>query len=237
MKPIINLLFFSYFLIGSTAVGHSQTLTGKLANPLKGMKQMDIVIWPLGLDRSITIGQLTADGSLEFTFPPKEDFLTGNGAQQMVVNDFEHALAFNCLGKDEMAYPDGMAARMGPISLWYKGRYAGVLFPVSGEALIPWLEDEAYNDPVKGTFYQLVYLARAATLDTQCTTSYRFSDSIVVANYDHQLQLEAGLNFVAYDIEEIHKMGQRPTSSKPNKVTIRNIKDGSDDIKWFAKYF
>ncbi len=228
---------FTFLLLLLSVSGSGQTLTGKLVNPLKGKKQMDIAIWPLGLDRSITIGKLKADGTLVFTFPPKESFQPDNEAQQMVVNDLKYALAFNCLGQEEAMYPETMAAPINPVTLWHKGRYAGVLFPVTNEALIPWLEDEAYNNPEKGTFYELIYLAQATTLNMQCTTTHQFSGDIVEATYDYQLELEAGLNFIAYTIEDIYETDPKVTSFKPSKVTVKNIQEGLDGIQWFAKYF
>ena len=232
MKQVLTLL-----LLLTCTLGNSQTLKGKLINPLKGMKQMDIAIWPLGLDKSISIGQLTADGTLEFEFPAKESFLSENEAQQMVANDLKHAFAFNCLGREEATYPEIMAARINPISLWYKGRYAGVLFPVTNEGMIPWMEDEAYNNPEKGTFYELIYLAQATTLNMQCTTTNQFSGDVVESTYDYQLELEAGLNFIAYTIEEIYETDPKVTSFKPSRVTVKNIQEGLDGIQWFAKYF
>ncbi len=232
MKKLFTLLTLLLSVLGS-----AQTLTGKLVNPLKGMKQMDIEILPLGLDRSITIGKLKADGTLEFTFPPIESFLSDNEAQQMVVNELKYALYFNCLGQEESLYPEIMALQIKPITLWYKGRYSGVLFPVTSEAMIPWLEDEAYNNPEKGTFYELIYVAQATTLNMQCTTTNQFSGDVVKSTYDYQFELEAGLNFIAYHIKEIYETYPKVTSFKPSKVTVKNIKVGLDDIQWFAKYF
>ena len=165
MKKLFTLLTLLLSVLGS-----AQTLTGKLVNPLKGMKGMDIAIWPLGLDRSITIGQLKTDGTLEFTFPPKESFLSDNEAQQMVANDLKYALYFNCLGQEEGLYPEIMAG------------------------------------------------------------------DVVEATYDYQLELEAGLNFIAYSIEEIYETNPKVTSFKPSRVTVKNIREGLDGIQWFAKY-
>lgn len=58
-------------------LGHTQTLTGKLENPLQNMPEMDIVLWPLGMDSAVTIGKLTANGTLEFNFPEK-NWLNGS---------------------------------------------------------------------------------------------------------------------------------------------------------------
>ena len=197
---------------------------------------MDIAIWPLGLDRSITIGKLKADGTLEFTFPPKESFQSNNEAQQVVADDLKYAFYFNCLGQGEAVYPEIMAAQIKPITLWYKGRYSGVLFPVTSEGMIAWLEDEAYNNPEKGTFYELIYVSQATTLNMQCATTNQFSRDVVKSTYDYQLELEAGLNFIAYTIEEIYETDPKVTSFKPSKVAVKNIKEGLDGIQWFAKY-
>src|SRR5690606_2364374 len=216
--------------------GHTQSFTGKLENPLQNMPEMDIVLWPLGLDSAVTIGKLTTNGTLEFNFPEKEAFQSANAEKQMVVDDFKHALRFNCIGQDEPEYPNVMATNISPISLWYKERFVGVLFPVTDEALMHWLEDEAYNNPVKGKFYDVVYVAEATTFKTECATTLQFSEETVNASYHYQLELEAGLNFIAYTIEDIHKMNSKVTSNKPSKVVVKNIK-AEDGIKWIAKYF
>ncbi|RYH74843.1 hypothetical protein EVU94_07450 [Flavobacteriaceae bacterium 144Ye] len=216
--------------------GHTQSFTGKLENPLQNMPEMDIVLWPLGLDSAVTIGKLTTNGTLEFNFPEKEAFQSANAEKQMVVDDFKHALRFNCIGQDEPEYPNVMATNISPISLWYKERFVGVLFPVTDEALMHWLEDEAYNNPVKGKFYDVVYVAEATTFKTECATTLQFSEETVNASYDYQLELEAGLNFIAYTIEDIHKMNSKVTSNKPSKVVVKNVK-AEDGIKWIAKYF
>lgn len=217
-------------------LGHTQTLTGKLENPLQNMPEMDIVLWPLGMDSAVTIGKLTANGTLEFNFPEKEAFQSADAEKQMVVDDFKHALRFNCIAQGEPEYPNAMATIISPISLWYKERYVGVLFPVTDEALMHWLEDEAYNNPVEGTFYDMVYVDEATTLKTDCSTTLQFSEETVNASYHYQLNLEVGLNFIAYTIEDIHKMNSKVTSNKPSKVVVKNVK-AEDGIKWIAKYF
>jgi len=229
-----QLLTFLGLLLGIS--GHTQSFTGKLENPLQNMPEMDIVLWPLGLDSAVTIGKLTTNGTLEFNFPEKEAFQSANAEKQMVVDDFKHALRFNCIGQDEPEYPNVMATNISPISLSYKERFVGVLFPVTDEALMHWLEDEAYNNPVKGKFYDVVYVAEATTFKTECATTLQFSEETVNASYDYQLELEAGLNFIAYTIEDIHKMNSKVTSNKPSKVVVKNVK-AEDGIKWIAKYF
>lgn len=56
MKSILILFATIIFTTGQT-----QTLTGKLENPLQNMPEMDIVLWPLGLDSAVTIGKLTVN--------------------------------------------------------------------------------------------------------------------------------------------------------------------------------
>ncbi len=216
--------------------GHTQTHTGKLENPLKNMPEMDIVLWPMGMDSAVTIGKLTTNGTLEFNFPEKEAFQSADTEKQMVADDFKYALRFNCIGQDEPKYPNVMATSISPISLWHKNRYVGVLFPVTDERLMHWMEDEAYNNPIEGTFYEIVYVAEATTLKTECAATFQFSEETVNANYHYQLELESGLNVIAYTIEDIHKMNSKVTSNKPSKVVVKNVK-AEDGIKWIAKYF
>ncbi|EMQ94513.1 hypothetical protein D778_00466 [Xanthomarina gelatinilytica] len=217
-------------------LGHTQTHTGKLENPLKNMPEMDIVLWPMGMDSAVNIGKLTANGTLEFNFPEKEAFQSADTENQMVADDFKYALRFNCIGQDEPEYPIVMATSISPISLWHKNRYVGVLFPVTDERLMHWMEDEAYNNPIEGTFYEIVYVAEATTLKTECATTFQFSEETVNASYHYQLELEAGLNVIAYTIEDIHKMNSKVTSNKPSKVVVKNVQ-AEDGIKWIAKYF
>ncbi|WP_323028387.1 hypothetical protein [Gelidibacter japonicus] len=217
-------------------LGYTQTLTGKLENPLQNMPEMDIVLWPLGMDSAVTIGKLTANGTLEFNFPEKEAFQSADAEKRMVVDDFKHALRFNCIAQGESVYPNVKATSISPISLWYKNRYVGVLFPVTDEKLMHWLEDETYNNPVEGTFYDMIYVDEATTLKTDCSTTLQFSEETVNASYHYQLELEVGLNFIVYTIEDIHKMNSKVTSNKPSKVVVKNVQ-AEDGIKWIAKYF
>jgi hypothetical protein len=82
----------------------------------------------------------------------------------------------------------------------------------------------------------MVYVDEATTFKTDCSTTLQFSEETVNASYHYQLELEAGLNFIAYTIEDIHKMNSKVTSNKPSKVVVKNVK-AEDGIKWIAKYF
>lgn len=141
------------------------------------------------------------------------------------------------MGNSLIQYPDALTARLSPIGLWYKNRYVGVLFPVTDQALIPWLEDEAYNNPVKGTFYDIIYVSKPTSFLANCTTSLQFSSEKINANYEYDLELKLGLNFIAYTIESIYEFDPLITSYKPTKVKVTNVKDTNSDIQWIAKYF
>ena len=103
--------------------------------------------------------------------------------------------------------------------------------------MIPWLDDEGYNNPEKGTFYELIYLSEATTLNMQCTNTLHLYEDVMEATYDYQLELDAGLNFIAYTIEEIYETDPEVTSFKPSRVTVKNIQEDLDGIQWYAKYF
>ena len=52
----------------------------------------------------------------------------------------------------------------------------------------------------------------------QYATINQFSRDVVEVTYDYQLELEAGLNFIAYSIEEIYETAPRVISFEPSKV-------------------
>ena len=230
-------VLFAVFVLWFYTSVNAQSFSGKLMNPLEKMPEMDIMIWPMGMDKAVNIGKLTAEGILEFHFPDQSIFLASNETNELLVNDFEYSLMFNCMGNSLIQYPDALTARLSPIGLWYKYRYVGVLFPVTDQALIPWLEDEAYNNPVKGTFYDIIYVSKPTSFLANCTTSLQFSSEKINANYEYDLELKLGLNFIAYTIESIYEFDPLITSYKPTKVKVTNVKDTNSDIQWIAKYF
>lgn len=67
-------VLFAVFVLWFYTSVNAQSFSGKLMNPLEKMPEMDIMIWPMGMDKAVNIGKLTAEGILEFHFPDQSIF-------------------------------------------------------------------------------------------------------------------------------------------------------------------
>ena len=90
---------------------------------------------------------------------------------------------------------------------------------------------------MKGTFYDIIYVSKPTSFLANCTTSLQFSSEKINANYEYDLELKLGLNFIAYTIESIYEFDSLIKYYKSTKVKVTNVKDTNSDIQWIAKYF
>lgn len=61
-------VLFAVFVLWFYTSVNAQSFSGKLMNPLEKMPEMDIMIWPMGMDNAVNIGKLTARAYWNFTF-------------------------------------------------------------------------------------------------------------------------------------------------------------------------
>ncbi len=234
MKLLIIQIIFCIFFINAQA----QTFSAKLNNPLPGLPEMDVVLLPFGMDYPFKIGVLKKDGTLSFDLSnsdlsniPQEHF-------EMFLSEYlNENLSLKCDSSNNLQQPENFKAqRGGYIGLWYKNRWAGTIFTVSDEELMHWLEDEAYIEPVLGSYYEFIYVSEPIEINTSCTNTWHLTDKKIEATHTYEFSLQKGFNFLEYQIQEIYKTNPNETSSKPSKVLIKNVNDPSK-IKWIAKYF
>jgi hypothetical protein len=101
---------------------------------------------------------------------------------------------------------------------------------------MPWVEDPAYMEPILGSYYELIYVARPFEYHGNCISTKMTDTSDTEINYNYNLNLKAGFNFIEYKIEHIYKTDPNVMASFPDKVTVTNV-EGIPNCKWIGKYF
>ncbi|MFO7826429.1 MAG: hypothetical protein R6V72_21005 [Cyclobacterium sp.] len=217
-------------------VAWAQVIQGEI--PSHPKKAMDMVLMPFGLDHSITAGQVDKKGVLSIELEDKDAQNVPQDVKSMFMSDLFFNFHFRCGNGDDFGeYRDVPAARIDYVRLLQKGQWAGTVFMVSDENLIPWLEDEAYQPAVSGTFWEVLYLEDDLSVSTNCTSSkFVDEDTNVDVTYAYQLELKSGFNWVEYQIEEVYQTENGQMASFPSKVKITNLSDASK-IKWIGKYY
>lgn len=228
------LVIVSIFFMNAQA----QTFSAKLDNPLPGLPEMDVVILPFGADYPFKIGVLHKDGTLEIDLSNSDlNEIPQEQLELFLSNSINENLSLKCDNSKDLQQPESLKAqRGGYIGLWYKNRWAGTIYAVSTQEIMPWLEDEAYMEPVLGSFYEIIYVSEPVEQNTTCTNTWHLKDNKVEAAHTYKFSLQKGFNFLEFQIQEIYKTNPNETSSKPSKVQITNVNDPSK-IKWIAKYF
>ncbi|WP_425639175.1 hypothetical protein ACPUEN_05855 [Algoriphagus yeomjeoni] len=231
-------------LLGFVLIG-LMSMTLKSEAPIKGsiegygkLPEMKLVLFTLGLDYPIELGTVAKKG--EFTMDLSQALLP----EEMPIEDM--ALFFGDLNTafdgpfsndDFGLVADFLALQNRYISIMdAKNRWAGNVFPVTSEELKNWLEDDAYNNAIPGSYLNIVYLEQPVTLDFPLTTQMPYQDQEIPVEYQFSLSLEPGFNWVQYDIEEVFVTDPKIRANFPSKITIRNLDDPSQ-FRWIGKYF
>ncbi|MDT8347044.1 MAG: hypothetical protein RQ756_04525, partial [Flavobacteriaceae bacterium] len=198
---------------------NAQSFQSKLENHLPGLPEMELVILPYGMDYPVKLGTVKPDGGLHFKIPDSTvDFLP-NEQLERTFGDLDFAFEFRCGSQESFGdNPNAKAIKGGYIGLWHKGRWAGTIFPLSDENLLPWREDSSYMEPIKATFYEIVYVTEDVNIITNCNNIWNLSKEDVNVTYIFNLNLKKGYNLIAYQIQEIYKTDPNETASKPSKV-------------------
>lgn len=219
--------------------GFSQTQS-KIDNYPLGNLEVAVIVMPFGMDNPIKIGTMSKSGTIEFNFPkelpkiPKEEKESESSKLWYTV----FSLCDN--GSEMVSEKDNIFSfDTGALSLWTKDNpYVGVIFSVSDENLLPWIEDPAYNEPIMGSYFELIYIEKAFQFKGKCTTSRMMEEGEEDAKieYAYNLNLKAGFNFLEYNIESIRKTDPAIMASFPDKVTVTNTEE-IPNCKWIGKYF
>lgn len=214
---------------------NAQQLTGSVKN--HGKSEMDLVLMLFGMDHPVSIGRVDNTGvftanlaDLKIDHIP-EDF------KSMSIGPLYFNFYFNCNPADFGENAEKPAARQDFVRMTQGGEWAGTVFLVSDESLMPWLEDSGYNNAVPGSFYEIMYVKEAVNLKMSCVSSVYVDESTEVdAEYKYDIQLKAGFNWVEYVIEEVYETNPEIRASFPSKVTITNLKDPAS-MHWIGVYY
>lgn len=230
-------LILGVLLFGSI-YANAQNFTTKLDNPQPGLPEMDVILMSFGADYPIKVGTLEPNGELRFNFDTIDISHIPQAHLDMFMTDMVHAtFKMNCgTSNDFPEFDNKMAASGGYFGLWHKNRWAGTIYALSDKDLLPWLEDEAYMEPVKGSFFELLYISEAVKMQKECINNWQLASGNFDATYAYDIELSQGFNLIEYQIQAIHKTNPNETSSKPSKIVIQKAKDLSSII-WTAKYF
>ncbi len=229
MKTLITLIFIGGFLSAN-----AQEITGKIKNHEKS--DMDLVLMLFGMDNPISIGRVDKKG--QFTANLENVSLDNVHKENMSMGDLYFNFYFNC--NDRGAFGENFdkpAARQDFVRLTKNGDWAGTVFLVSDEALRPWIEDSGYNNAVEGSFYEVMYVEEDLSINMTCNSSVYAADDVdVETEYNFNIELKKGFNWVEYSIQEVFETDPDIRASFPSKVTISNLKDPAKML-WVGTYY
>lgn len=231
-------LFFTCFLW--CLLIQSQSFKAKLNNHQQGLPEMDFIIMPFDIDNRISIGKLNADGTLNIEIPNVSEIQLPANVSNDNLLELIHTLDFKCANPSNLNTSESLRAfNGGYFALWHNKRnngWAGSVFAVSDTELIPWIEDDAYMQPVQASYYKLIYVSEDAVIKTTCNDSWESLDIDIDRVYIFDLNLKKGFNLIEYQIQDIFITNSDEITNKPNKVLIKSPSDILNII-WYAKYF
>lgn len=230
MKHLMTLLL-AFVAVWSQA----QQFSGKISDFV--LETADVVIFPFGMDFPVKIGTVDKQGNVNMNMDAADLSQIPADTKDLFLGRVAENFFANCDNPDALQIPDGIKAlKCGMPALWCNNQWAGSFYLVSDEKLQPWIEDRYYMEPVKASFYEILYVDHDLSLTSSCTTTYNLSTGNVESVNNFNLKLKKGFNLIQYKIDEIHKTDPNETSSLPTKIQITNPQDDKE-IKWMVKYF
>ncbi|TDQ19236.1 hypothetical protein DFQ04_1057 [Algoriphagus boseongensis] len=222
-------------LLGISKV-NAQQLTGVIENHPRS--KMELVLMPFGMDYPIVAGTVDQRGQFAVNLDGLDLKNVPNEVQSMFEGELGYSFFFGCNDREEFGLGFEVPAyRVDYIRMNQGDQWAGTAFLVSDEKLRPWLEDSGYNNAIPGSFFEVIYVAEEVSIHTACSEQIYVSDEeSVEVEYDFQLELKKGFNWVEYEIEEVFETNPEIRASFPSKVKIKNPQDLSA-IKWVGTYY
>ena len=150
----------------------------KIDNYPLGSLEVAVIVMPFGMDTPIKIGTISKAGIIEFNFPkelpelPKEE-------KESESSKLWYTVFSKCdNGSDMVAEKDNIFSfATKALSLWTNEKnYVGVVLPVSDENLLPWIEDSSYEEPILGSYFELIFVASPFQYKGSCTETRMLED-------------------------------------------------------------
>jgi len=230
MKHLMTLLL-AFVAVWAQA----QQFSGKISDFV--LETADVVIFPFGMDFPVKIGTVEKQGKVNISMDAVDLSQIPADTKDLFLGRVADNFFANCDNPDGLQISDKIKAlKCGMPALWYNNQWAGTFCLVSDEKLQPWIEDRYYMEPVKASFFEILYVDHDLSLVTSCTTTLNLTTGNVESANNFNLKLKKGFNLIQYKIDEIHKTDLNETSSLPSKIQITNPQDDKE-IKWMVKYF
>lgn len=238
-KTLVFLSFLSMHLMGAQSLSKVENYE---------LKAADLVLFAFGMEEPVPIGKISDSGEIQFNFPSDLNAISDE-AKANFLSDTAITLFAECDNRFEILPADKnpKAASAGYVSLsTKKNPYAGLLFMVTDNELIPWLEDAYSNSAIESSYFELIYIESDFNYQGECTTtSYISEDESMETKKVYNLELKAGYNFIEYAIESVseHKVpsayyeNEFDIIKKPSKITISSSQSTPPNTKWIGKFF
>ncbi|MBA6153170.1 hypothetical protein [Gelidibacter maritimus] len=225
------------FLFATIGFAQSQP---KLEDYALANSDVNVVVFPFGMDNPVKIGTVSKSGHINFEFPTELPKISKE-TQENFMNDLAYTLFDVCDdGKDMISDKDNRPSfEAGMLSLATTDHpYAGVITAISDEALMPWITDPGYEEPVLGSYFELIYVTSIFHYEGECvqTRSSMSDDPDMEITYSFNLNLKTGFNFIEYKIENIHETDPEMMASFPDVISVTSV-EGIPNCKWIGKYF
>ncbi len=232
--PAILMLISLISLLMFSTVTQAQTISATI--PAYDQPASGIVLLMFGMDHPVRIGEIDASGALTMNVRAASAESIADTMRTQYLGRLYDNLHFKCDDRSAIGSPtENVVARADNIFLHRDGTMSGALFAVSDSMLRPWLEDPGYQEPVVGSFWEVIYAEKELAVSASCTGTLTLESGDVSLAYEYALQLVPGFNLVEYAIERIHKTDPEVMASKPSKVLVRTSTDTSR-IQWVAKH-
>ncbi len=218
----------------------AQSFNTKLDNHQKGLPEMDFIIMPFDISYRVSLGTLKTDGTLEVKIPEFSDIQLPPNMNNDNMLKFDDLINLRCGNISDLNTSESLKGfKGGYFALWSKTKrngWAGSVFAVSNKDLIPWLEDDAYMQPVLGSYFELIYVTEDAEIKATCGNTWDIANLTIHMDYEFDLSLKKGYNLIEYEILDIFETNSQDVTNKPNKIIVKTPIDFSKII-WTAKYF
>ncbi|WP_418638021.1 hypothetical protein [Winogradskyella sp.] len=201
-----------------------------------GSLDVAVMVLPFGMEHPIKIGHMSKSGDIKFDIL-KELPQLSKEMEDNFMNDVAYTLFDVCDTTMVAGNENIKSVETGALSLWTTDkRYVGVIFTVSDEELLPWIEDPGYNEPILGSYFELIYVASSFKYKGECTQTRMLDDGDAEIRFSYDIDLKSGFNFIEYKIDHIYKTDPNVMASFPDKILVSNVED-IPNCKWIGKYF
>jgi hypothetical protein len=228
---LLSVYFFSVY--------SQQPITGIIENMPSDKPPMNIVLFMFGMDDPVKVGEVDQFGNIKIDFPEQLPNDISTEIKDQFTSELIHTFHFSCMDRD-IFNPDTKAItafKGGYFSLSHSEElWEGTLFPVSDTALVEWLEDPHYQNPVISSFWEVIYSTQEINLDVTCLENVWLGEKEVAVQYHYDMQLKEGFNMIEYHIEAIMVSDISDVPSVPSVVKVTNNTD-FESIKWVSKYY